>query len=58
MPCLRNNLDCDFRRVKSEGDINVDIRGILCLSAAGIVELFADPIVRDANRKFHKRGDE
>jgi hypothetical protein len=57
MRCLRNNLD-DFRRVKSEGDINVDIRGILCLSAAGIVELFADPIVRDANRKFHKRGDE
>ena len=58
MPRLRNNLDRDFSASQSEGDINADIAEFFASRPLGIVELFADPIVRDANRKFHKRGDE
>jgi hypothetical protein len=46
MPRLPNNPDRDFLASQSEGDINADIAEFFASRPLGIVELFADPIVR------------
>jgi hypothetical protein len=46
MPRLPNNPDRDFSASQSEDDINADIAELFASRPVGIVELFADPIVR------------
>jgi hypothetical protein len=46
MPRLPNNPDRDFSASQSEDDINADIAEFFASRPLGIVELFADPIVR------------
>jgi hypothetical protein len=46
MPRLPNNPDRDFSASQSEDDINANIAEFFASRPLGIVELFADPIVR------------
>jgi len=46
MPRLPNNPDRDFSASQSEDDINADIAELFASRPLGIVELFADSVVR------------